>query len=1306
MSETTDLREDYIIADEESRVFAENARHCNILLSAAAGSGKTTTLVKRIVNRIIYDEETVNIDRLLVVTFTNAAAAELRQRIDAELTKAFDEAVRAGDNAAAENAYRQKLLLPKAVIGTIDSFCLDVVKKNFVTAGIDPVFRIDGKEVEIIVAETADNVLEKHYAEPESEAYLVLRALADIFCGVHSDEELKEKLLLPIYNYAVNFEEPEQWLKRVAENYGGDTEQSGCYADSCVTDVWYGYINNALVDVCEDIVSHIDMLIAAMAGEGDNGDAAYFKSLAEFSKYAELLNKDRALYANTLEALKNESAKALFEYDFNFKTDDFVRITKSVKDDFERSCAHKALAAERKKYNTYYTAACKKLLPWRETYESNGKKKETLPNCEELEKVFCDGVASVGRYVKVLCGIVAEIFVNAREMMRSRCVFSFSEIAHTAYGILQDENAAASYRAVFDEIYIDEYQDTSALQERILRRVSRIDAGENNMFMVGDVKQSIYGFRYAKPDYFIEKYKLYSEQPDKGELRILSRNFRSRKPVLDAVNSVFAEIMKKGVCEIEYTRDVYLNYGAIQQYEERPLVDVNKGKAELHIAQNLPRKIEEGNEQSFLFRKRYGDEALFIVNKIIELFESGFEVYEKSVNGMRSVRFSDIAVISRTNKSVKRITETLSDFGLPVAAISNELLFSRYEVLTVLDFLRIIDNPRQDYPLVAVLRSEYYGFTDDMLAQLKVVSPYSDSFYDAVCKAAEADQEYGALRLEIKQKANTFLSDLGFFRQLSRVETLSRLTWLVINHNGFYEINGTEGKGNLRLFLEFTYPYDSGEKAGLYNFVNYINSVLDTDKRGGFEAFAEAPENEDKIRVMTIHKSKGLEFPVLFIYSAADTVKSAGDAVFFDEKLGPGFDFITEATSDDAPKTVRNSPAFCALRDSDGKSKLAEDQRMLYVAMTRAREKLYITATAGKDMFELFSLYSDGLIAPVSSKLAARMATSYLEMLMQAVFKKSSTDSWCTFRITDFYDGLAEGEAERRIKAITSNRADITDSVGCNIIKDAAENGSKELSDAVAGASAEASAAGALEELFKSFDDGRLPVKLSVSSVKRIAEGEDGELGGVSGRKVQLLPLRLRSEECGSLEEREKLSPAQLGTLTHKCLQLMLKERKKWPLSSDSSEIQLYTESFLEGLLQGGIISRNEFEQAERKLLSGFLCSDRARRIQDAEFVCAETAFTFLTDISKYLPQHGGERGEPVKIALQGVIDLYYKHGDEIVLVDFKTDRINDENEKELREKYSVQLSCYKDALSGITGMSVKESVLMFLRTGQEFIFN
>ena len=663
---------------------AINEKDSNILVAAAAGSGKTAVLVERIINKVI--NEKIDIDKILVVTFTNAAASEMRERIlDAIYKRLEDEP---------ENAHlqRQINLLNKASISTIHAFCLDVIRNNFFEIDTSANFRVgDTTEIELIKQEILEDLFEEKYEEEESE----FLNLIEMYTNYRSDDKLKE-MVLDIYKFIQSTPFPEKWLKNAVEKFNYSTD-----VDFAKTD--WGKI------ILKELFSQIKECILKL--EKIHRETAKFW---ELDKFTVVLNQD-------IENLKSLINNNLRWDEVFYLINDFTwkkwPVDKKVTIDLKNEA--KEIRDSVKKQ---FTKIVSKVMIYssKEANEDINKMYQTLQN---------------------LSNLVLEFTEKFKQAKREKNIIDFNDIEHMALDILVNKEntiektkVAKDYMQKFEEIDIDEYQDSNLVQEYILSSISR----GNNIFMVGDVKQSIYRFRQARPELFIEKYNKYKlEERDikTGEKIQLFKNFRSRKNILDITNNIFKNIMSQEIGEIDYTENEYLNYGA--SYPER------KEKSEIYVinlneenAEDYEENEENYNEEDNA-NERIEDvvlEAKFVAKKVKELLESGIEVYDKK-QGQRKISYRDIAILLRSTSTTAPIYEKeLSELELPVFSDSSSTYLESIEIETMMSLLKIIDNPMQDIPLVTVLRSTIGGFTDNDLIEIRLADKKC-SFYEAMLKS-------------------------------------------------------------------------------------------------------------------------------------------------------------------------------------------------------------------------------------------------------------------------------------------------------------------------------------------------------------------------------------------------------------------------------------------------------------------------------------------------------------------------------------------------------------------------------------------
>ena len=898
---------------------AINEKDSNILVAAAAGSGKTAVLVERIINKVI--NEKIDIDKILVVTFTNAAASEMRERIlDAIYKRLEDEP---------ENAHlqRQINLLNKASISTIHAFCLDVIRNNFFEIDTSANFRVgDTTEIELIKQEILEDLFEEKYEEEESE----FLNLIEMYTNYRSDDKLKE-MVLDIYKFIQSTPFPEKWLKNAVEKFNYSTD-----VDFAKTD-WGKIILKELFSQIEECILKLEKI---------HRETAKFW---ELDKFTVVLNQDienlRSLINNNL---RWDEVFYLIN-DFTWKkwpvdkkvTIDLKNEAKEIRDSVKKQ----------------FTKIVSKVMIYssKEANEDINKMYQTLQN---------------------LSNLVLEFTEKFKQAKREKNIIDFNDIEHMALDILVNKEntiektkVAKDYMQKFEEIDIDEYQDSNLVQEYILSSISR----GNNIFMVGDVKQSIYRFRQARPELFIEKYNKYKlEERDikTGEKIQLFKNFRSRKNILDITNNIFKNIMSQEIGEIDYTENEYLNYGA--SYPER------KEKSEIYVI-NLNEENAEDYEEIYNeednTNERIEDvvlEAKFVSKKVKELLESGIEVYDKK-QGQRKISYRDIAILLRSTSTTAPIYEKeLSELELPVFSDSSSTYLESIEIETMMSLLKIIDNPMQDIPLVTVLRSTIGGFTDNDLIEIRLADKKC-SFYEAMLKSRIKVDD------DIKAKITKLLNNLEKWRKEVEYLSLDELIWQIYLDTGYYHFvslmpNGNVRQANLKILFEKAREFENTNFSGLFNFINFIDRLKSSG--GDLSSAKLIGENEDVIRIMSIHKSKGLEFPIVFLCNTGKkfNMKDLNENIILHQELGIGPKFI------DTEKRIEyNTLAKEALKIKAQKEIISEEERVLYVGLTRAKEKLIITGIS-KDLKKDLEKKKE-LLSTYGNKIKSNLVEKYKSYL-------------------------------------------------------------------------------------------------------------------------------------------------------------------------------------------------------------------------------------------------------------------------------------------------------------------------------------
>jgi ATP-dependent helicase/nuclease subunit A len=1147
-------------------------------LQLLRGSGKTTVLVERIINKII--NEKIDIDKLLIVTFTNAAASEMRQRILEAIYSKIDE------NPENLDLQRQILLLNKANISTIHSFCLEVIKNYFYEIGISSNFRIgDTSEIELLKQETLEEVFENLYEEKNEEFI----ELVNIYSGYRDDDSLKE-LILKIYNYSQSMPFPNEWINESVERFDLENKLEQDFGKT----LWGEILLEYFIDEIKSCISDLEGLAIKLEREFD-------------------LERYYSVILNDIENLKSlvKDNQTWNDIYINLNNIKFETWPRQAKTDCELKDECKAVRDEVKERVRDLT------------------KKIFIYSSEEANQ----DIYEMYGILKSLQQVILEFSNTYQSNKKDKNIIDFNDIEHYALKILvkKDEEGnyvpteiALNYKEKFVEIAIDEYQDSNLVQEYILTTISN----GNNIFIVGDVKQSIYKFRQARPELFLEKYDKYilaedEESTCKEDTKIqLFKNFRSRKNVLDFTNIIFENIMSKKLGDIDYNEKEYLNLGA--SFEE--CKELTSGKVELDII-DLSEQIEEENfvgvdaqidPQDELMLEKTELEAKHVANRIKELLDSNLNVYDKK-QGYRKVTYKDIVILLRTTSNVANIYEKeLNRLELPVFSDSTSSYFETEEIQTILSVLRIIDNPNSDIPLVTVMRSEIGGFTDNELVEIRLASK-NTSYYEALEEVKNNSEES-----KLKQKVISFLKMLEEWQQKQEYLALDELIWYIYESTNYYDFvnsnpNGELKTANLKLLFEKAKDYEKASFKGLYNFINYIDKI--SKSSGDVGSAKLIGENENVIRIMSIHKSKGLEFPVVFLCGTGKmfNVQDLNQSILLHQDMGFGPKYINYER-----KIEYNTLAKEAIRVKTLNEILSEEMRLLYVALTRAKEKLIITG-CDKNLKKSISQKENSNLDIVN----IRKAKSYLDWL-ELVYLNDKE------KINDILEVNFINKSE--FKEELDNKEQETES-NIRLWNEVDEELERKVEKL-------------LNWKYPYIKSTMIGTKASVTEISK-------------GKKKELIDI---TEKPKFLSEKQELNKAEIGTLMHLILQKL-----------DFSII--YTEETIKELIQEliatKIINENQAKYIDIQKILKFTKSDLYLEFKEAKEVHKEKPFYIYISSDEIYNDETDE-----KILVQGIIDLYYidKNG-RLILVDYKTDYVADNNEQELIEKYKGQLEIYKRAL-------------------------
>lgn len=1169
-------------------------RDRDILVSAAAGSGKTAVLVERIVNRICVDNPPVDIDRMLVVTFTKAAAAEMRERVSRAIDSLKEQ------KPDDENLQRQSTLVHNALITTIDSFCLFVVQNNFAQLNLDPDFRIgDQAELKLMLKDALAQVFEDNYAREDNEEFI---NLIDTYSKGRNDSAVRQ-MVEDIYYKAGSSSWPRKWMNSLLRLY--DIKSAKQLEDSEIIKEIVDYSRVLLEEAVQELTMAKDLASATPGLE----------------KYALTLSEDIALF------------------------DGMADVTGYVgMQEFLNKISFGRIAVIRK-------------------FDGDEKKKERVKSMRDATKKKVDGIKQKyfgmsielmyeqlerqRPFVKELIRLSLE-FYDAMEAVKTRKrVFDFSDIEHFALRILVDEQTleptetAREFSKHFEEIMIDEYQDSNQVQEDILTAISREHQGVGNMFMVGDVKQSIYRFRMARPELFMEKYNTYTSDDSAHQRIDLHKNFRSRNEVLDFTNDIFYKIMAADLGNVQYDDDAALYPGA--SYPKETM------RPELLLVDYKDEDLSE------IIEDKVQIEALLIANRIRSLMENGM-VTDKKTGQLRAVQYRDIVILSRSVATWgNTVAAVLKDCDIPAHVESNTGYFSSYEIQVILSMLRILDNPLQDIPMAAVLASPIVGMDDEELAQIR--SAFKGvSFAQAALSAMAGEDGYE------DEKLKAFALVFERLRGAVADTPIHELLYMMLDETGFYRYAsampaGKRRRQNIDMLIEMAAAYEKTSYKGLFHFVRYIDIQQKYEIDYG-EADT-AGENDDVVRIMTIHKSKGLEFPVVFVSGLGkgfNTQDTKSDLVIH-EKLGLGLVEKTKSPRTKRPSLIRNEIESRIKREN-----LGEELRVLYVALTRAKEKIILTGGLSNAQ-KSFEKYRGNVNANQPISFGQREgAGCYLDWIIPAMLSYPDKYTVSTVDATEF--------AARTAMDMAAN--DISKAQLIGHISAADETKAKELAEEFDFEYAYAS-------------DITKKSKYSVSELKHDSmvekydstEREAERPKFLLEEKETYVPDFARDDEAGgaSNESKEPKNAAGVnqgalrGTAVHRVMECLDFKSLCDIDTKDHVAVSAFVKKSMDEMLKKGLITDDMYRLTRPKLIEQFISSDVAARMAQADK---------RGDLYKEKPFVMDYEG----VLVQGIIDVFWLENDKIVLLDYKTDRVN--AAKELIDRYSTQLKLYADALGRI----------------------
>lgn len=1259
---------------EQQRVI--ELHNSNILVSAAAGSGKTAVLVERIIRMICDGEHPADIDRLLIVTFTNAAAAEMRERIAAGITARLEA------DPGNEHIQKQSALLHNAQITTIDSFSLFLIRNHFNEIGLDPDFRVaDEGEIKLLQQEVLAQLLEDAYAgQFVPEAPEQFHACVEYFCP-GGRESVLEQHILNLSRYAGSFPWPAEWLEERKNDYAAGDMEALVHSD-------YGqYLTervNRTVEGCLEKLREVKRLC-------ELPDGPYM--------YGELTEAE----IEQLERLT--SCKDLEEQAAKVPAVTFARLP-SKKDDSVDPAKRELAKAIRNSV------------------------KDTLSDLSEsyfktpLELAVEQGKAC-REPLRMLLDLVLEFDRRLLAAKQERHLIDFSDMEHYALQILLKRekveetgsigtdraktkyrivpsDVAMEYRQYFQEILIDEYQDSNLVQEYLLSAISGEEEGRYNRFMVGDVKQSIYKFRLARPELFLEKYDTYQETGDLCRID-LAKNFRSRIQVVDAVNGVFSRIMSREIGGIAYDDKAALYPGAVYPAQEDPAYG-----SELLLI----RKPEKGEREESGIGEQHAEgagvlvdydnvrqlEALAIAARIKQL-KGSLQVMEKSTGELRPVRYSDMVILLRTTSGWdEEFKKILEQQGIPVYITSKTGYFGALEVQELLQFLRVLDNPRQDIPLFGVMQSVFGGFTQEEIAQIRSGgeghSRKRMTLYEALKEVAQSGRtveegeeisagESAGEEAELSQKADTFLQRIGHYRDLTPFTSIRDLLQRILDDYDYLNYvtalpAGSKRRANVEMLLTKASAFEKTSYFGLFHFIRYMEQLEKYDVDYG-EADT-LDENADVVRIMSIHKSKGLEFPVVFVsgLSKRFNMQDANQSLIVDMDLGVAVDYV-DSVRRIKNKTLRRTVLSAKMKEDN----LAEELRVLYVALTRAREKLILTAVLDKadEKWELAQMTGQERLTYLDFCEAGSYMDFLLPILPQTgiAVKTLRTED---LAVEELREQLRMGDRREQLRLIACGETTLTG--------DLEENERKLMY---------------LRERFayQYPHPGlqKLYTKTTVSELKIAAMAEKDEAAFHTFEEKEVVPYI-----PGFRREQEKVSGAVRGNAFHRTMELLdftylftesglftgcPNNYEEYRRGLDKNRLQNRLEEFLQRETISLRLTEEYAKAVSLPKILNFLEQELAYRMwraQEQGLLYREQPFVLGIDAKRLDP----DLPEGEKVLIQGIIDVFFIEDGEIVLLDYKTDVID--SLEALWNRYNVQIQYYEEALTKLMQMPVKERIL------------
>ncbi|MGN0150809.1 MAG: helicase-exonuclease AddAB subunit AddA [Clostridia bacterium] len=1199
----------------------------NILVSAAAGSGKTAVLVERIITKILSGK--TDIDRLLVVTFTEAAASEMKEKIIIRLQKALEESK---SHAEEERIQNQLRLSGGADITTIDAFCLRTIRNNFHVLGIDPNFFIaDPAEAELMMDDAIEELFNRLYVENDERFF----RLIDMYASNRDDRRLKS-LVFNIYKFILSFAEPLEWLDEKAAMYVEDMSHSE-WAQEYV-------IKRGCNKIGRDYGKRFRKFAAEMIGA-----ASEFFDEEETGEDLYIISEENDYMNECWGNLWKGVCKCIAAAGMAENVADWDSAYEFYENFIYKSTAIDSVTPGR--------IPKKKLVSdeiWKYFCEKRNEIKKGFRT--EYKAIMSEsaGDFNVNVHSAELCRTIQEIVWLVKEFDKtyiakkeSRCIKEFHDIEHLAYKLFcENENIRSEYRDRYDEILIDEYQDTNGLQDAIFKKISN---DNRNIFMVGDLKQSIYYFRGGDPTIFKDKSKSYIKDETEDSCIVLSQNFRSRQEILKSVNDVFSSVMSDVVGDVVYKGDELIVRDEERECYPEPISD---NISEMHcisiISDDDTEELELPDSGGSVSDRT---EAAYIADRIKEMLENGYQVYDKALKRYRNVQCRDITILA---KSVRYVSDTymqaLSSRGI-AAYVEIEDYFDRREIRLILTLISLINNHLQDIPLVAVMRSPIGGFSDNELGKVRLFNQNSEYFYWAVCDYGKNGDD-----AVLCEKCMSFIDSLRRWREYAKQKTVANLIWSIYSETGFYDFmgaleGGEEAQANLKLLYERAKQYEQSGFRGLFNFLRYIEKLR--NRRDDLSGAKLIGENHDVVRIMTIHKSKGLEFPVVFLAGMGKKIRGKPNTesrVILHKELGFGLQYADAQKSYYKDTMMKNLVAKANTREE-----LSETMRLLYVAMTRPKEKLIVTAvrkysSEEKRLSEVHKWRNLLDIDGVMDTKNAASASSYADWICPAAMR---CDNW---KYVEANISSLSKSAEKAAEEEKNDEA-LTD----------------ELVNAVGKI---------LDFSYKYPKSGAIPSKTSVSALKQMESYEEDNADMEAKPNEFDFSVMVKQPKF----MRKNAQGNEIGTAHHQLMAYINLEGIK-----KAEDIREFINSEIARIIDSGQIDADAVTENMAEHCAEFFESELGARMLNSDGVYREQPFQIEIPAKLFDCTLDNSYDNETMI-LQGVIDCFFEEDGGIVLLDYKTDKVSSVDD--IVNKYRLQLELYAEAIEKITKKTVKQKYL------------